>query len=77
VIPDADPFWLDSSTVDDTHIYWVGFDDQYTLRRTPKQGGKTESLWTDSRRPIQALTADACNVYWIPANPPEIYYRAK
>jgi hypothetical protein len=77
VIPDADPLRLDSSTIDDAHIYWVGLDDQDTLRRTPKRGGTTESVWTGKGRPIQAVTVDACNVYWIATNPPAIYYRAK
>lgn len=77
VIPDADPLRLDSSTIDDVHIYWVGFDDQDTLRRMPKQGGATESVWTGTGRPIQAVAVDACNVYWIATNPPAVYYRAK
>jgi hypothetical protein len=77
VVPSAAPLWLDSSTMDDANIYWVGFDDQDTLRRTPKQGGQTEALWTGKTRPIRAVTVDACNVYWFASNPSELYYRAK
>jgi hypothetical protein len=77
VSPVANPLWLDRSTIDDTHIYWVESDDTITLRRTPKQGGTTETLWSTIGRPIQAITADACNVYWVATNPQEIYYRAK
>jgi hypothetical protein len=77
VIPDADPLRLDSSTIDDTHIYWVGFDDQSTLRRTSKQGGATESVWSMDKRLIQVVAVDACNVYWVASNPTETFYRAK
>jgi hypothetical protein len=65
-------------TVDDTHIYWVDSSQQSTLRRTPKQGGPTESLWTNpSDGHIQAVAVDACNVYWFAVNPQTLRYRAK
>lgn len=77
VIPDAWPLRMDSSTIDDTHIYWTGSEEQETLRRTPKRGGPTESLWSVPIRSIQAVAVDACNVYWVAANPFEVFFRAK
>lgn len=77
VIPSGHPLWLDSSTLDDTDIYYVDSSDQSTLRRASKQGGPIQLWRSDADRPIQALTVDACNVYWFAANPPTLYYRAK
>ena len=77
VIPNAWPLRMDSSTIDDTHIYWTGSEEQETLRRTPKRGGPNESLWSVPIRWIQAVAVDACNVYWVAANPYEVFFRAK
>jgi hypothetical protein len=44
----------------------------------PKQGGPTESLWSNpSDGHIQAVAVDACNVYWFAVNPQTLRYRAK
>ena len=59
------------------HVDWTGFEEQETLRRTPKRGGPTESLWSVPIRWIQAVAVDACNVYWVAANPYEVFFRAK
>jgi hypothetical protein len=63
VIPTKDSLLLDSSTIDDTHIYHVDSADPSSLLRTPKWGGPIESRWGAANRPIRAVTVDASNVY--------------
>jgi len=75
IVPNAQPSL--ALSFDRTHIYWVDQSDGSTLRRTPKTGGPTEMLWSGPNRWIQTITVDDCNVYWVAANPFEVFYRGR
>jgi hypothetical protein len=61
----------------DQHIYWAEDTDGNAIRRAAKDSGEAELVWSAPNRWIQAMTIDACNVYWVVANPFEVFYRAK
>jgi hypothetical protein len=72
VVPDVRPTTF---ATDGAHVYWWTLDDQYTLFRSPTGGGPVESVYHG--RLLSAVALDECNIYWLLANPCEIYYRAK
>lgn len=64
--------------VDGPYVHWWTVASQHVLLRASTGGGPAETLWsTDSGRFIQAMALDECNVYWLAADPSEIYFRAK
>jgi hypothetical protein len=72
VVPDSTP---STFAMDATHVYWWTLNDQYTLFRASNDGGPTETLYHG--RLLSAVALDECNVYWLVANPCEIFYQAK
>lgn len=69
--------WL-GHAIDDTHVYWVDYSERHTLHRTLKtDGGHTETVWSAPGRWVMDMLVDACNVYWVVANPYEILVRSK
>jgi hypothetical protein len=75
VVPDAYPLF--DLRFDDANIYWGDNSDPSALRRTPKDGGQTDILWSAPNRWIQDIAVDDCNVYWMVANPFEVFYLAR
>lgn len=63
--------------IDETHFYWAHGSDGISIRRAAKSNGRAETLSSLSGRFVQALAIDDCNVYWVVANPFEIFYRSK
>jgi len=63
--------------IDETHVYWAEEADKNSIRRAAKADGRVELVWSAPDRWIHAMTSDACNVYWIAANPFEVFYRGK
>jgi hypothetical protein len=80
-----------------THAFHVDRDHVYTdsvgqtptsfpavLTRVPAKGGAPEEVWRDdARNGIQAITTDACNVYWVAgpdydaSAPPAVFARRR
>lgn len=76
VVPDTYPRAFSSYAIDDRHLYWTDWSDQFTLRRIAKtRTGEVEVLW--SGRGISDIAVDACNVYWTAGGPNEVLVRAK
>lgn len=75
VVSDARP--LLELRFDDANIYWVDESAPGALRRSPKNGGQTDILWSSPQRRIRDIAVDGCNVYWVVANPFEVFYRTR
>jgi hypothetical protein len=63
--------------VDETHLYWAEGSDGISIRRATKSDGRAETLSSVPGRWVQALAIDDCNVYWVVANPFEVFFRSK
>ena len=47
--------------VDEAWVYWA---EQESLKRVAVGGGAVQVLSNQSGRIVEAITSDACNVYW-------------
>lgn len=63
--------------IDDTHVYWTEQLNQQRLIRLKKAGGTPETFIDQAGQYVQAVTTDACNVYWTVVNPPRIMVRSR
>jgi hypothetical protein len=78
VVANAAPMLMGSQTIDDTHVYWIDQNDQYTIRRALKKGdGSVESFSIGSFSSPEDLLVDGCAVYWTSGMPGQLLVRAK
>jgi hypothetical protein len=63
--------------LDQSHVYWTEPLSEDTIRRAAKSDGRAEVFWSGPGRWVQAMAVDDCNIYWVVANPFEVFYRRK
>lgn len=63
--------------IDDTHVYWTEQLNQQRLIRLKKAGGTPEIFIDQATQYVQAVTTDACNVYFTVVNPSRLLMKSR